>query len=294
MRVRDLLLPKSFFGWAWRIALALVVWLALKAFWLEPAGIGVAHHDIVLTRLDAEPLNGLRIAVISDLHAGAPYIDEAKIKKIIALTQKEQPDIILLLGDYVVTSRSGRFRSADYPIERTAQLLKGLDAPLGVYAVIGNHDRWESAGRVTRALQGAGFTVLENHSTVISTADRSFDLVGIGDDFTHAADPAQALAEVPQGHVALCFTHSPDVFPRLPRACGFTVAGHTHGGQVKLPFIGRPISNSRYGDRYAAGVFEENGKTLFVSTGIGTSGLPVRFGVPPVIDIVDIRVDAHR
>jgi predicted MPP superfamily phosphohydrolase len=99
------------------------------------------------------------------------------------------------------------------------------------------------------------------------------------------------LAAVPPHAPALCFTHSPDVFPDLPATCGLTVAGHTHGGQVWLPLLGRPAvaGVSIYGQRYAIGIIREGGKTLFVSPGIGTSGLPMRFRVPPEISLLEIR-----
>ena len=97
------------------------------------------------------------------------------------------------------------------------------------------------------------------------------------------------LSGVPRGAAAICFTHSPDIFPRLPGTCAVTLAGHSHGGQVRLPLLGRPILPLRTGQRYAAGLVREGGKTLFVSTGIGTSGLPVRLGVPPEISLLSLR-----
>lgn len=118
-----------------------------------------------------------------------------------------------------------------------------------------------------------------------------FWVTGIGDDHTHAADPARALKPVPKGATALCFTHSPDTFAGLSPVCGLTVAGHTHGGQVWLPLLGRPavMIASDFGQRYAIGVVRENGRTLFVSPGIGTSNLPIRFGVPPEISLLTLR-----
>jgi predicted MPP superfamily phosphohydrolase len=123
----------------------------------------------------------------------------------------------------------------------------------------------------------------------IQTAHGELYLVGIDDAASGHANPAQALRDLPPGHVALCLTHSPDAFPDLPRACLLTIAGHTHGGQVDLPVVGRLIVHSRFGQRFAAGLIHENGRYLFVSTGIGTDVLPVRFRVPPEISILDVR-----
>lgn len=114
-------------------------------------------------------------------------------------------------------------------------------------------------------------------------------LVGIDDRMTRHDNAVLALHNVPAKSKALCLTHSPDVFPELPATCVLTIAGHTHGGQVDLPFLGRLIVPSKYGQRYAAGLIHENGKSLFVSTGIGTSIIPVRFGVPPEVTILEIR-----
>ena len=253
--------------------------LGLDAFWIEPDSLALVVHPIALE--GSTPLAGLRIAVISDLHAGARFIDEDKIAKVVALTNSAHPDLILLAGDY--TGGDG-----DIAPETIAQRLKPLAAPLGVYAVLGNHDFWDDAPRIAAALSAAGIAVLDNRSHVIATPRGAFTLVGIGDTYSHNADPDKALAGVGAG--ALCFTHSPDVFPRLPATCLLTIAGHTHGGQVLLPLLGRPAVAyiSIYGQRYAIGLIRENGRTLFVSSGIGTSGLAVRFGVPPEVSLLEI------
>jgi predicted MPP superfamily phosphohydrolase len=167
--------------------------------------------------------------------------------------------------------------------------LKPLRAPLGVYAVIGNHDRWEDAGSITAAFGAVGITVLENQNVTLATPRGPLHLAGIGDLYTKAHDPLQALAGLAADAPVLCFTHTPDLFPQLPPACALTVTGHTHGGQVRLPLVGRPMVPSGYGQRYAAGPIREGGKTLFVSTGIGTSMLPVRFGVPPEVSFLRLK-----
>lgn len=248
---------------------------------IEPASIQVRRYDV---EVSAPALKGLKVAVISDLHAGAPHIGLAKIDKIVEMTNAAKPDVILLTGDYSV----GRMIGA-YPIRirDIAAHLKPLKARLGVYAVIGNHDRWRDPGRVFRFFPPNGIPVLENRSVDVGR----FWVTGIGDEHTHASDPARALKAVPKGGTALCFTHSPDTFSGLSPVCGLTVAGHTHGGQVWLPLLGRPavMIASDFGQRYAIGVVREEGRTLFVSPGIGTSNLPIRFGVPPEISLLELR-----
>lgn len=272
----------------WRVisgVLLIGLVLALDAFWWEPSSLAVVHHQIRLERGAA--LNGLHIAVIADLHAGAPYIDAAKVAKIVRLTNAEHPDLILLAGDYGVNRVVGRHEIA---IEKIVALLKPLQARLGVYALIGNHDNWNGAPRIIEALEGAGIPVLENRAVTVHDGRRTFTLAGIGDAYTKHARPDEALAGIPHDATVLCVTHSPDVFPNLPDTCALTIAGHTHGGQVAFPLVGRLIVPSRYGQQYAAGLIVENGRTLFVTTGIGTSILPVRFRVRPEITILDLDV----
>lgn len=261
--------------------LFLAAGLGYYAAQIEPAGIQVRRYDVAV---DAPALKGLRVAVISDLHAGAPHVDLAKIDKIVAMTNAAKPDLVFLTGDYSV----GRMMGARViRIRDIAAHLKPLKARLGVYAVVGNHDRWRDPGRVFRFFPANGIPVLENRSVNVG----DFWVTGIGDDHTHAADPVRALKAVPKGGTALCFTHSPDAFAGLSPVCGLTVAGHTHGGQVWLPLLGRPavMIASDFGQRYAIGVVREHGRTLFVSPGIGTSNLPIRFGVPPEVSLLELR-----
>ncbi|HXS08008.1 MAG TPA: metallophosphoesterase [Rhizomicrobium sp.] len=259
--------------------------LALDAFWLEPSSLRLARYDVTL---EAPKLKGLKIAVISDLHGGAPYIGTDKIDQVVALANDAHPDLILLTGDYVIEDVVG---GRHMPVETIVAHLKGLKAPLGVYAVMGNHDRWEGAPHIARAFEQGGIPVLENAPVQFKRGGDVLTLIGIGDHYSGGSNVKQAMAGVPKDAQALCFTHSPDVFPDLPNTCALTIAGHTHGGQVWLPILGRiaVAHQSDYGQRYAIGVIRENGKTLFVSPGIGTSGLPVRFMVPPEVSLVTIK-----
>ena len=259
------------------------VYFTWRAAWLEPSSLRLSSYTVDQS---SPLLKGLRIAVISDLHAGAPYIDTAKIDRVVAMTNEARPDLVLLTGDFVITGVLG---GRHMPIKTIVAHLKGLHAPLGVYAVQGNHDRGEDPDGIALALRRAGIADLENGHLMLPAPRDGVTLVGIGDRASHGADPEMALAGVRGG--ALCFTHSPDIFPRLPDRCALTIAGHTHGGQVWLPLLGRPamFEASRYGQKYTAGIIREDGKTLFVSTGIGTSWLPLRFRVPPEISLLTLR-----
>lgn len=225
----------------------------------------------------------LRAAVLSDLHVGSPYYGESRLPDIVARTNATRPDVIFLLGDFVTLGVIGGHR---VPPERVARGLAGLRARYGVFAVLGNHDR--PRRRVSAALTGVGIRDLEDTAVAVLTATGRVWVVGISDFWTARHDVGHALAAVRDSSPVIAITHNPDVFPQIPSRVALTLAGHTHGGQVRLPLLGAPIVPSDYGQRFAAGHIVEGGRHLFVSTGLGTSDLPVRFGVPPTIFLLTI------
>ncbi len=259
--------------------------LGIDAFWLEPSSLRTAERPLHIEMAETANIKGLRIAVIADLHAGSPFIDREKIDEVVQQTLAAKPDLILLAGDYVI---DGVIGGHYIPIETVATALKPLHAPLGVYAVLGNHENWHDPIRTVIAFQRVGIRVLVNRGTSIMRDGRPMWLAGIDDFYTGPSDANAALRRAPVRR-ALCFTHSPDVFPLLPPTCLLTIAAHTHGGQVNLPFFGRLVVPSHYGQRYAAGLVWEAARYLYVCTGIGTSMLPVRFGVPPEVTVLDIE-----
>jgi uncharacterized protein len=261
-----------------------LVFLALWGFVIEPSRLVLRETLITLPSCPAS-LKGLRIAVISDLHAGSPYITTEKIRRIVETTNAGRPDLILMPGDFVIQGvPGGRFMEP----EVIASALKGLRARFGVFATLGNHDWWYNGRRVKRSLENAGITVLENEAAMIERDGAAIWMAGIGDKWEGKPDIASALARVNDGAPIIAITHNPDIFPSIPARVALTVAGHTHGGQVALPIIGRPIVPSDYGERYAVGHIVEGSKHLFVTSGIGTSILPVRFRVPPEISLITI------
>ena len=191
----------------------------------------------------------------------------------------------MLLGDYMSGDSSWSHRVEP---EVTAAALKDLRAPLGVYSVLGNHDWWYNGNKVRAAFEQNGLPVLDNEVAEIKWRNSSFWVVGLADLWTRPQRIQETLAKVPDGSPIIAITHNPDIFPRLPRNVQILLAGHTHGGQVNLPIIGRPLEPSKFGQRYAAGHVLENGHHLFVTTGIGVSIFPVRFGVPPEIALLTI------
>jgi predicted MPP superfamily phosphohydrolase len=262
-----------------------VLVLAIWGFVVEPASLLNEDYEIAVPRWPVG-CDGLRLAVLADLHVGSPFNRLGKLDSIIATTERARPDLVLLAGDYVIHGvAGGQFT----PPETIAASLRRLSAPLGVWAVLGNHDWWYDAPRVRSALEGVGIPVLEDTATKLTSGSCSLWLAGIGDFWEGRHDVGAALAGTTDEAAVLAFTHNPDVFPDVPERVSLTIAGHTHGGQVHVPFIGRPVVPSRFGERYAAGHVVEDGRHLFVSTGIGTSIVPVRFRVPPEISVLTIR-----
>ena len=272
-----------------RIALLLLVLLIVSClvwgFFIEPNRLVVNQQSIQIDNWPKE-LGGLRIALIADLHTGGWFIDENKLRLIVDRTNQLNPDLVVLLGDYVAPNS---WHSRRVEPEITAGVLKDLRASLGVYAVLGNHDWWYNGAKVRRAFEQNGIPVLEDEVVEIRWRDKSFWLAGLADLWTRPQQIDETIAKAPPGSTMIALTHNPDIFPRLPPNVPLLLAAHTHGGQVSIPLIGTPIVPSRFGGKYTAGHAFENGHHMFVTTGIGTSILPVRFRVPPEIVVLTVK-----
>ncbi len=260
-----------------------MVALGLSAFWLEPASLTLVEERINL------PLSlpgSLRIAILTDLHVGAPFNGIDKLHQIVDRTNAAGPDIVCILGDLVIQGVvGGRFVAP----EDIAVELKRLRAEAGVVAVLGNHDSWLDHDRVRRALESNDVRVLEETAARLSTPAGPVWFAGVSDLWTGRHDIATAVGAVADdGAPVILMTHNPDVFPLVPDRVALTLAGHTHGGQVRLPLLGRPIVPSQFGERFAAGHVVEGTRHLFVATGLGTSILPVRFRVPPAVTMLTL------
>ncbi len=266
------------------IAFVVVVVLTVWGFVIEPNRLVVNEVSLPIAEVDAR-FGNLRVALISDLHVGSPWIDLKKLHDVVAKTNAVKPDLILLAGDFVAESViGGHFLDA----ESIAAELGNLSAPLGTFAVLGNHDWVYDGKRVTTALTSVGIQVIENGAVRINRDGKHIWLLGIADAWTRKPDFSKALAEVTDDAPVMAFTHNPDIFPNAPQRVLLMLAGHTHGGQVNLPFVGRLVVPSKYNQRYAIGHVVENGRHLYVSPGVGTSIFPVRFRVPPEITVLDL------
>lgn len=278
------------------------------AFAIEP-------YRLVVRRYNLKPVNwpqglNLRIAALADLHACDPWMPIERVQAIVEQTNGLGADFIALLGDYV---GSERITWRPYDKALWANALGQLRAPLGVHAVLGNHDWWDDKAAQERgsgpvavrfALEQAGIAVYENDAVALEKEGSRFWLCGLGDqwafygrrdpkradrlfNFAGVDDLAGTLAQVSDDSPVIMLVHEPDIFAEMPDRVALTLAGHTHGGQVQLMGFA-PIVPSRYGNRYIYGHVQEGERHLVVSGGIGCSGLPVRFGRPPEIVVIDI------
>lgn len=260
------------------VAVALAAW----ALWLEPASLYAEETELSLPDLPPA-CAGLRIAVLADLHAGAPHIGPSKVDSVVKALGDAKADLVLLAGDYVIQDVLG---GTFMPPEDIAAKFRPLSK---TYAVLGNHDWWLDGPRVRDAFEGVGIPVIDNRGVLVEHGACRLWLAGIGDYWEGKPDIASALHGAPDDAAVIALTHNPDVFPQVPSRVMLTVAGHTHGGQVALPLVGRPIVPSEFGERYAVGHIVEDGRHLFVSTGVGTSIFPVRFRVPPEVSVLRLK-----
>lgn len=262
----------------------------------------------------------LRVALITDIHACNPWMSAERIENIVQRTNALKPDVTLLLGDFSA-GMSRRFVTSYVHSEEWAPILAGLQAPLGRYAVLGNHDWWEDKSAQERgdgptfgqlALEKVGIPVFENDAIRLEHNGKPFWIAGLGDQIAllpykrygrHAwqgrDDLEGTLAKITDDAPVILMAHEPDIFPNIKAAdrhIALTVSGHTHGGQFRV-FGYSPVVPSRYDNRYAYGHVVEpdgNGKPthLVVSGGLGCSIAPVRFGVPPEIVMVELSAAA--
>ena len=249
-------------------------------FFVEPRFLKT-RHVTVKTQLSAP----IKIGLISDIHIGGFHMPPERVMKIVANVMAQQPDVILLAGDYV----NGHDRRADQSdafnaqIEKGIGALSGLSAPQGVYAAMGNHDSWYGQSYLSASLTQAGVRVLINDAVNID----GLCVVGLADADTGVEDKA-AFNECEKASKIVALMHSPDSFQYLRSDTALAVAGHTHGGQINLPFLGRFVTSTRLGKPYAYGLKKWNGIPTYISAGLGTSILPARFRAPPETVIIHL------
>ncbi len=260
------------------IVVCLGLLLIAYALWWEPSSLRMARYSVPPGNW---PKCDLTVALIADLHIGSPYIDIEYVQRLVERTNAEHPDLVLLLGDYDINGIKGGNK---VDVGEWAPVLGQLEAPLGVHAVLGNHDWWNDEVRIAQAMRDAGIHVDDNDSEQINCGSEKLWLVGLGDTLTGNDDIRRALRRVPKDAPILAFAHEPDVVQQLKARSGLVVAGHTHGGQVRLPFLTDQVVDGPW----LEGHYTVNYMDLFVTSGIGTSILPIRFRVPPEVAILQV------
>lgn len=282
LRVRRIFLAWSLAG-VFAVAWALGVW----AFLLEPTTLKVRHVTVESAAWTGPPV---RIGVISDTHVSAPHVDVGRMRGLVQRMNAEQPDIVLLLGDYTGGSSQAAERNRPEILEGV-EAFGALRAPLGAYAVLGNHDSWFDDAAITATLARANVPVLENRAVRVDRPGGAFWVAGLADMHSPRTPPLVpvTLRDIPDGAPTVLMTHWPDPFVEVPQDVALTLAGHTHCGQVNLPFLGRLVHASEMSERWACGLYDEGGRKLFVTGGVGISILPVRFRVPPEIVVVTLK-----
>jgi uncharacterized protein len=268
--------------------------VALSATATAGYAAGVEPNSLIVTSYRLTPPrwpSGQRLAitVIADLHAGGPNMGLARVRQVVDVASLLNSDLVVLLGDYFATHR---FVTEHVSPEAWSGELARLKAPLGVWSILGNHDWWHGIEAVRRALGERKIPILENDAVLLGPPGGKFWLAGLGDQlarrvsrnkFRGVDDLPGTLKRVTSDDPVILLVHEPDIFVNVPERVSLTLAGHTHGAQIRLPLIWPALVPSAYGARFAYGHIVEDDRHMIVSGGLGTSIVPVRLGVPPEI-----------
>lgn len=253
--------------------------------WIEPSRLSVTRTTIPCPRLPPA-LHGLRIGLLADIHY-KPDRDEDLLTSAVETLMAERPDIITLPGDFIDHS--------PHVLAPMLRILSQLDAPLGVFASPGNHDGWNvDKPTMARAFEQAGISFLINRNTLVSARGENLSIAGTDHVWQGNPDPARTLRGICRDSPLICLVHEPDYFDTMCQAREITlqVSGHTHGGQCKVPLIGYAPARVAYGQTYLEGAYSRGHSRLFVTRGLGTSTLRVRFACPPEIAILTLSSTA--
>jgi uncharacterized protein len=248
------------------------------------AAIGKERHELVertikLPRLSPK-LAGVRIVQLTDIHVGN-FMKQAKLEWYVRAVNDLNPDIIALTGDFIGSSA--------HFIPACAAALEKLEARDGVFACLGNHDYWVGPQRVTEALQAAGVAVLRNEARTLSLKGGILNVAGVDDPWRGHADFDRALSMSDPNAPTIMLCHQPDLFPAaVERDIDLTLAGHYHGGQVKLQFLGMALSPAHLVSEFVEGLYLRGDSQLYVSRGIGITGPPVRLNALPEITLLHL------
>lgn len=254
---------------------------ALYAVLIRPHLLRVREIEVEIADLP-EAFDGYRVVQLSDLHIGALTPPE-RARKWMDRANGLSADLFALTGDYVTSGT--RFHEA------AAQTFAALSAKDGTIAVLGNHDNFGGCEPLLGTMRRLGIVVLQNEHRVVTRGGARLAIVGVDDVYSRRADVDKAFRGIPDGVTIFGLAHDPKLFGAMAsRGARVVLSGHTHWGQVGIPFLHRVINIARPFYRYAGGRFQsDEGATLWVHPGMGTTGPPVRLGVAPEITVIVLR-----
>lgn len=240
--------------------------------------LSIEHTRIQLNRLP-KAFDGFRVVQLSDVHHG-PFSNKEQIEQAVDTANRLKPDIIALTGDYISKER--------HYAAPCAEMLGRLEARHGVYAVLGNHDHWVDAALITDLFRAEGITVLINEGTRFEKNGAAFWLAGVDDTMVGLEDLSLALAGARSDEMKLLLAHNPVVLRRAARASvDLILSGHTHGGQVAIR--GERSASGKVRRRLLKGLGRQGNTQIYVNRGLGTVVLPIRYGCPPEISLLELR-----
>jgi predicted MPP superfamily phosphohydrolase len=276
---------RKFIGLA---AAAGVAAIAGDSLLIEPNHPRVVRLEIELRRWPAQ-LEGFTIVLLSDFHYD-PHFSAHPLKAAISMVNALRPDLIVLTGDFVtVPYFDGSEETEAAKAEPCAALLRQMRAPHGLWAVLGNHDFDTDPDRVTSALLSHGIPVLANRSLPVESKGGRFWLSGLNDVLSGTSDLNATLANVPRDEATVLLAHEPDFADHAARyPIDLQLSGHSHGGQVRIPFL-PPLYLPRMARKYYAGLYKIGPLTLYTNSGLGTIELPIRLNCPPEITLLTLR-----
>lgn len=246
----------------------------LERFWLD-----VHHEQIELPKLPT-PLNGLTIVQFTDLHLGF-HMDNDNLDYVVTRIQREQPDMICFTGDFCE-------KELDL-LEQSIPILLKLEAPLGKFAVLGNHDHWLNPEQVVAFLTKAGFTVLMNQHVQLELNGERFVVAGVDSFSYHRADLQSALKGAEPSQFTMLLAHEPDFADKVydNSVVQLQLSGHSHGGQIRFPIVGALVT-PLHGKKYVDRLNQVGELTIYTSRGIGTTGIPFRFMCRPELSVLKL------
>ncbi|MBR6162604.1 metallophosphoesterase [bacterium] len=273
----------------------IILALAGYSYFIEPNRLEVNRYTV-----EGSGLKDIKVVFAGDFHI-KPY-GQKRLERIAGLINEENPDIVLSTGDYVC----GHTKHSTMPIENIAKTLGKIQSKYGFFTTLGNHDSWYGKEIITKNLEENGIKVLSNKNIQLNIEGQKLYIAGVEDYDTGKPDIDKALNEI-ENEPVLLLSHSPDMFGRYLGKTTLLLAGHTHGGQIRLPLIGPIFTASNHHDKYSKGWIEEkegkiievdetkpiklskDSKTMFVTRGIGVSILPFRFNCIPEIVVIEFK-----